>query len=165
MFKRCMRKLVIIILAIICATVLIQLTYIAIAKYNNMQYRYTRVFCVVPVLIIRDTTENILLKQYEGYVSVASSFSTIVVLSNNNWYSEELLLHELEHVKQNLKGIFIIHTMLYHYNADYRLGAEYAAYRAEGANRLGEEEIMDNLYNFYGLDMGKSLILNKIKNN
>ena len=47
--------------------------------------------------------------------------------------------HELEHVKQNWRGLFIIHTLLYSFVRQYRLWAEVQAYHQQlrYQNRFG----------------------------
>ncbi len=140
--------------------------YSAIAQYNNLNYKLTSVYKICPVLIIEDVNNILLLLEdidnsSEGFLG--GRIGPIVVLYEEGREDENVLIHELTHAKQAYKKFFILDEIMYRTNSEYRLLAEYEAFKSE-KNPFRENLIVDILHMDYNLDMTRQEIIDIIKN-
>lgn len=76
-----------------------------------------------------------------------------------------LYAHELEHVKQALRGLLIAHLLLYQFSARYKLWAEVAAYRIQAKHYPDDRRPLFARFiaQHYGLDVSEQEALEALR--
>ncbi len=150
MYSKALRKIYIVTCGFLIGILGIIGTYYGIAKYNKLHTEFLFVYKVLPVLIILDPDHYII----HGDTSVGSQMGAVLLIEDVN--DPNTLRHELIHVKQQYRTLFMYSSFMYWTNAEYRLRAEYEAYAAE--QNTSQDVIIDSLYNYYNLGMTKEQI-------
>jgi len=104
------------------------------------------VYKICPALVIYKKPKNPL---YAGYTQ-----GFIVFIDPAKQNDIGLLMHELTHVKQAYKGLFIIHGLKYIKNLKYRLACEIEAYKVQMTYNPEYQSTYANfIANRYGLNI------------
>lgn len=96
---------------------------ITIAKLSNAPVRFTTVYGVLPAIIVESPSA----KDIGG---VGGALACLVMLAPGYWDDQSTIQHELEHVRQAYRGLFIIDRFRYAFSMKFRLEAERDAFIA-----------------------------------
>lgn len=164
LFRGLVRKVVVITAAYVAGIFLILVAYIGIAESNDLDYSFTFVYSICPVLKIKDSGYIILPEPHvDGdYDTPAGSYGPVVVIDESCWEDSTFVQHELAHARQRYQYFFLGFQLLYTYSEKQRIYFEYEAFRAENT-RISDEEIALQLsMEIYGNGMSKDQILQVI---
>lgn len=156
MFKQIARKVFIIVLTYLAGIMLIVNTYATIALIKGLDYKYTFVYKICPALVIKDPTSKMIFDNING-IPVGVQVGPVVILGDTYGEDDSVLMHELTHIKQGHRTLFVGHAFMYKTSAKYRLLAEYEAYVSE-KGRFRDEIIIEILYENYNLNLTKEQI-------
>lgn len=101
------------------------------AKLNHTPIRFTTVYGILPAVIIEASSA----KKIGG---VGGAVACLVLLAPGYWNEQNTIQHELEHVRQAYRGLFLIDRLRYGFSMKYRLEAERDAFIA-GDPTLADE--------------------------
>lgn len=150
--------------SMVVGVLLIILCYKAIAVLNGLDSRLTTAYGVLPVLVIEDT-KMILSGELlaEDATPQGGSMGPIIVIFPGSSTDNDILQHELAHVKQYYRYGLFLSVPLYFKSQKHRVKFEYEAYMAE-ENKLSPKEFIYYMQNYYDVDLTDKEIHNIIKN-
>ena len=91
---------------------------------------------------------------------IATSLGLVVLIKKSHFSDWPTIAHELEHCKQSIKGLGLIHFYRYHRSPNYRLRCEAAAFAAEISCCEGNEiahrtaKAIESIVHCYRLNCG-----------
>lgn len=164
MFKGFVRKFAVIASAYVTGVLLIIGVYAGVAECNGLEYSFTFVYRICPVLKIRDSGNIFLPEPHENgdYDTPAGSYGPVVVIDESCWEDTTFLQHELVHTRQRYRFFFIGFHLLYTYSEKQRIYFEYQAFKAENAHVSDEEIALQLSMEIYGNQLSREQILTVI---
>ncbi len=131
------------------------------AERYKLEWSIVFISKILPVIIILAPESKIL----PAISSTGGQFGPIIIVGDNYGDENNIILHELEHAKQDYKGLFIFSILRYKWSKKYRILSEYAAYKAETSN-FRDDVIVEILFDdLHRLDMTREQIFKVIKEN
>jgi hypothetical protein len=161
MISAVLRKISIVAAAYCIGIALILCTYTGIAISHNLEYSFRFVYTICPVLQIKDSNNIFLPESYEPgeYDVPAGNYGPVIVLGESVWDDKSFFMHELTHVEQRYRWLFVGFHLLYNYSREHNIYFEYEAYKAENSGASDEEIAMQLSIDIYGNNLSKDEIL------
>lgn len=155
------RKVVVVLGAYVAGIFLILGAYTGVAICNDLDYSFTFVYGVCPVLQIKDAGNVLLPEPHPGgdFDTPAGNYGPVVVVDEQCWEDKSFLLHELAHVQQRYRWFFLGFHLLYMNSEQQRIFFEYEAYRAENVGVSNREIALQLSMEIYGNGLSQDQIL------